>query len=266
MEDANDVVSAASKILESEAAKNLLSPVTKEIGGFLGMIANLARFYATENLSSIFTKWGKFYASGRSLDPENFKKVMPLLPLASMVSDDELQEKWAALLESTATQDDCLPSLGYTLSQLTAEEVRYLDRLWKVVTSPGDVLKATYKMGKMPLTFISLISHFDPNINTAINQAELQIFHGMFTEEQKANYERFQYARLILDDLIRLGIISQNQKVEPGRYVKFQNYEIPVDRSGTVLHSEFSFSEYGISFMKAVTTKPSDAAQSATAG
>ena len=35
---------------------------------------------------------------------EAFKKIMPLLPLASMVSNDELQEKWALLMESTATE------------------------------------------------------------------------------------------------------------------------------------------------------------------
>src|SRR5216683_6829015 len=123
MGDPNNPLSDAIKILVSEPANNLLSPVTKEVGELLGTIANLAGFYMTGNLESIFTKWAKFRRGGRKLDAEEFKKVMPLLQLASMVSDDELQGNWAALMENTAVQGGCLPSFGQTLSQLTAEEV-----------------------------------------------------------------------------------------------------------------------------------------------
>ena len=59
-----------------------------------------------------------------------FAAAVPLLQAASVQTDEELQERWAALLEcSVASPDDVLPSFGLTLSQLTAEEARYLQRL-----------------------------------------------------------------------------------------------------------------------------------------
>lgn len=71
------------------------------------------------------------------IDAADFECVMPLLPAASMQSAGELQDLRAALFESAATADvDYLPSFGQTLSQLTAEEAKFLDRLWKFVTQP----------------------------------------------------------------------------------------------------------------------------------
>jgi hypothetical protein len=176
MGDPNNQLSDAMKILDSEPVKNLLSPVTKEVGEFLGQIANLARFYATENLEAIFTKWARGRRNGRTIDAEAFKRVMPLLPLAAMVSGDELQEKWAVLMESAATEDNCLPSFGQTLSQLTAEEVRYLDRLWKIVLQPTDYV-SIHRFGREPLSYSSLVQTFDPDIN-AVNPAEFQNLRG----------------------------------------------------------------------------------------
>lgn len=179
----NNPLSDAAKILESEPAKNLLSPPTKEIGEFLGTLANLTRFYATENLERILKKWAEFRRRC-TLSAEEFKKVMPLLPLASMVSDEELQKRWAALMESTATDNGCLPSFGQTLAQLTSEEVRYIDRLWKVVSSPTDYL-STNRPGREPLSYTNLVQVLDPGINAGVNPAEWELFRERFTDEQK---------------------------------------------------------------------------------
>jgi hypothetical protein len=244
MGDPNNPLSYAKEILDSEPGKNLLSPVTKEVGEFLGTIANMARFYATENLEKIFTKWAKCRRSGRTSDVEAFKRVMPLLPLASMVSEDELQEKWAVLMESTATEDSCLPSFGQTLAQLTAEEVRYLDRLWKFVLKPIDDYVSEHRFGREPLSYSNLVQTFNPDINPGINAAEWKILREQFTDEQKANYERLGRALLVIEDLIRLGII-----------VKDQVAKHPLELRQTKTRSAYSFSEYGVSFMQAVTVK-----------
>ena len=45
-----------------------LHPITKEVGEFLGTVANLTRFYATENLEKIFTKWTKAHRTGYTID------------------------------------------------------------------------------------------------------------------------------------------------------------------------------------------------------
>lgn len=241
MPNLDDPLSCAMEILDSEPGKNLLSPVTKEVGEFLGTLANMARFYATENLEKVFTKWAKC-RRGRTIDVEAFKKVMPLLPLASMVSEDELQEKWAVLMESTATEDSSLPSFGQTLSQLTAEEVRYLDRLWKFVLKPIEAYVSPHRFGREPLSYSNLLQVFNPDINAGVSPIERKIFK--FTDEQKANYERLGHAMLVIEDLLRLGIIVKDQVTERGR-----------EPNQTKVRFIYPFSEYGVSFMQAVTVK-----------
>ncbi|MGB6481997.1 MAG: hypothetical protein WBE86_00765 [Candidatus Acidiferrales bacterium] len=54
MDNPTNLPDAISGILNSEPAKNLLSPVSKEVGEFLGSVASLARFYITNNLETIF--------------------------------------------------------------------------------------------------------------------------------------------------------------------------------------------------------------------
>jgi hypothetical protein len=116
--DPNELISEVTKVL-AEPINNILSPPTKEIGELLGTIANLCRFYATENLASIFKEWAKYRRGERLLNGDDLRKVIPLLPSASMVRDDELQEKWARLMESTVNGDGRCAAFGQTLSQLS---------------------------------------------------------------------------------------------------------------------------------------------------
>lgn len=261
MGDANDPLTAAIEVLKSEPATNLLSPVTKEVGEFLGTVANLARFYATKNIESIFTKWAHERGGQRALTGEDFRRVMPLLPLASMVSDDELQDRWAALMESTATDDGSLPSFGQTLAQLTSEEVRYLDRLRKRVAPPAWQLSLN-RPGRDPVSYITLVKEFDPGVDPGVNPSERKYFGDQMTDEQKANYERLVRADLVIEDLIRLGIITEIPVVEPERYLQIGNKKIPTGRSRTVLRSQYSFSQYGVAFMEAVTPARDEASAS----
>lgn len=248
-----NLADAISRILESEQGKNLLSPVTSEVGEFLGTVASLARFYITDNLERIFTKWANA-RNGRPLDPEGVKKIMPLLPVASMVSDAELQEKWVALLETTVTDPDCLPSFGETLSQLSVEEVQYLDRLWKAILNSSKYLY-TYEFGRATLDYVGLIENFDPSINAGLSPSEYHTFKEQLSEAQQTNYKRLTHAKVVIDDLIRIGILAETQVAEPDRYVNFGEGKIPIEQSQTVLRSQYSFSRYGVMFMQAVTPK-----------
>lgn len=252
MSDQKDPLSQAIEVLNAEPVKNLLSPVTNEIGQMLGVVASCARFYMTENLEKVFTKWAAS-RRGAVLGDEDYKKIMPLLPAVAMVSDEELQEKWATLLESTATNSKCLPSFGPTLSQLSVEEVQYLDRLWVVVTTPTHL--TSFEPGKGSLSYGNLIEYYDPAINTGVSYAEMTLYKDRYSEEQKANFERLQHAKLIIDNLIRVGILSEKQIVEPGRSADFGGVKVALQGSGTKFRSEYSFSPYGISFMRAVTPR-----------
>ena len=117
------------KTLDSEPVRNLLGPLTKNLGLLLGQVSDVARFYTEQNLSSIFTKWA-VQRKGEPLGSRGFKRVLPLLRDAAMQSDDELQERWASLLENVANDTKMFyASFGQTLSQITSAEARYLDRI-----------------------------------------------------------------------------------------------------------------------------------------
>ena len=142
---AGEIVKGA---LDSELVKDLLGPMAQNLGLIMGKISDIARFYAEDNLGKIFKKWAG-QRKGKPLDAAAFRRVLPLLRDAAMQSDDELQERWASLLENVATTaNGVLPSFGQTLSQLTPAEARYLDRVWEHVsaprvTTPGNVRAET---------------------------------------------------------------------------------------------------------------------------
>jgi hypothetical protein len=240
MSESSDPLSAIQKILDSELVKNLFGPATKHVGEGLGIVADLTGFYMTQNLARIFTKWARHREA--RLDAEEFQRVMPLLPNASMASEDELQEKWATLMESAVTNSDFLRSFGQTLSQLSVEEARFLDTLWEIVMAPRDFLSIRHP-GRSPISHSNMVRNFDPTINSGVNRAEFEVFNHRMTMEQKENYRRYEHAELVIDDLVRLGLLSAEPVLHPNRF----------ERSGVTPVPQYSFSEYGVSFMQAVT-------------
>lgn len=95
---------------------------------------------------------------------EEFKKVLPLLPLASVQSDDDLQARWAALLEHTATDGSALPSFGQTLSELSAEEAKFLDRLFSAILQAASHPLTRGIPTEVPISRHGLIHAYDSSI------------------------------------------------------------------------------------------------------
>ena len=235
MSDEHQLAEALGKVLDSEPVKNLLSPMTKEVGELLGTIANVVKFYATDQLKNVFTKWAKNRSeNAKTIDASDFQRIMPLLPYAAMQSDDDLQERWAALLESTVSNpDETLPSFGQTLSQINADEAKFLDRLQEEVNRekpqyPPNSPLASRRAGE--LNYLELSKVYDPKNLADLDSAGL-----------KPLAER---ADLVINDLIRLGIIQMRSKPTVAR-------EVPAFASGTT--DWYSISPYGRSFIRAVT-------------
>jgi hypothetical protein len=129
----------------TDAGKKLITPVAEQIGLALGDLAGIYHFYQNENLGKIFSKWGQSRKEKPPLTEEEIRKILPLIPLASVQSDDDLQSRWAALLEHTATSESgSLPSFGQTLSQLTSDEAKFIDRLFKFEMKPTPYLPQHY--------------------------------------------------------------------------------------------------------------------------
>lgn len=239
-----DAANATAKLLETEPVKNLACPPTQEIGLTLGTIASVFRFYVEDNLVKLFPRWAR-QRNNRPVSNEEVRKVLPLLQAASLQHEEELQERWAALLESTLSNPgNVLPSFGQTLSQLTAEEARFLDRLWGLATRPSPCLEE-YAFGRRRFDHSALLSAYDPNI-FAMNPAERALFDKRLTAEQRANYDRLQQAELVFQDLERLGILSRDQVTERNPFPS--PFGAPVR-----LETAYSISEYGVRFIQAVT-------------
>jgi hypothetical protein len=257
MDDPNQPIEGAFlQALESGPVKNLVNPVTKHLGETLGYIGDIVRFYSHQNLAKIFTKWAEAERGGKSLDEQEFKRVMPLLPLAAQVSDDELQDRWAALLESAARGDEgFLPSFGQTLSHLTAEEAKFAKRLH---TKACDGVSSRYfDPGLHPLgEENAIIKLYDPSIKTSY-----QVWDRPEIEEKKANYEKLAKALLIVQDLERLGILEG--KSEPESYWELPDsigdYRLEPRVAGNRIplesRIEYRFTQYGLSFLRAVSPK-----------
>jgi hypothetical protein len=241
--DENDLIAkTVEKALDSEPVKNLLGPVTQELGLIGDDIGSILRFYVNRNLRRIFTKWAE-QRNEKPLPPDtDMGKLMPLLQLASMQDNDELQERWAALLDNAVkTPDGVLPSFGQTLSQLTAQEARYVHHLYVHV-------EAKRKRG----------------FNNTLELGRENDLLGLYDERLRAmSYARAEQlkkelgqAQLAIDDVKRLGIIAERQEI--GR-LNISERDIrsigalSTKIQDTELESVYSLTEYGVSFVRAVT-------------
>ncbi|HCT59408.1 MAG TPA: hypothetical protein DGA22_00845 [Acidobacterium sp.] len=255
---AKAVGESVGKILDSEVAKNLLAPVTTELGLALGEIGSAFRFYVSENLKTVFKKWAN-QRQGQPVDPEQFQRVLPLLQDASLQSDDALQERWAALLESTVTRpENVLPSFGNTLSQLTAHEARYLDELWTAMNRKFPVKGEPYRRNERLFDFRFMMFVFDPQLSTQLlaeYKARRMLHQPVSQAEMNASAKRDEL-RLIIQDFKRLGIIGTKTELAQGSSSWIETDEKAVEIPGEVaLFEQTFFTPYGRGFIKAVRPK-----------
>jgi hypothetical protein len=150
--------------------------------------------------------------------------------------------------------DGYMPSFGHTLSEMSAEEAQYLDRLWKFFSQPLD-FTSEYPPAMWPVDQTKLIDIYDPEMPTGINAVEMQIYKDKMSEGQLAGYARLLHAQFIIEDLVRLGILVQMQRAEARDHYALNGLPMPMKGGPTVLKLEYSLTHYGVNFIRAVTTK-----------
>ncbi|WP_047495898.1 Abi-alpha family protein [Terriglobus sp. TAA 43] len=239
------------KVLETEVSRNLLLPAAQEVGKMMGQVAEIARFYANDAAEKIFTKWSE-NRKGRPVTKEEYKRVLPLLPSVAFAIDDEMHDSWARLLQATSeSRDGVLPSFGQTLSQLTPEEARFLDRIWKHVTAPNPY-NSGKRFGRDELTLLDLRDLYRPQLN-APSPAEMRVLKSRMTAEQIEAFEEMTNFELIINDLERLALLEKVVKFgadSPSIHeIAGEKVSIP-GRSGTM--TRYALSQYGVNFIQAV--------------
>lgn len=238
--------------LNSELVKDLLGPMARNFGLIFGQIGDIARFYTEDNLAKIFKKWAA-RRRGKPLDAEAFRRVLPLLRDAAMQSDDELQDRWASLLDNLAAEaDGVLPSFGQVLSQLTPTEARYLDRIWECVSAPKGYNSGKRK-GRDDLSFANLVDIYNPEIR-APSPAEMNMHRSRMSAEQIAAFDEMTNFELMLHDLERLNLLEKKVVYIPGRmmWIETDIAEVPAGHSEGGTKTTYALTQYGVSFILAV--------------
>lgn len=248
-----DVVSdTLSKSLE-KPVENLLGPVTTELGLTLGDLGSAFRFYVSCHMYKVLTKWAEL-RKGKPLDSSHFQRVLPLLQDASLQSDDELQERWAALLESTVESDSVLPSFGRTLSQLTAEEARCVSDLWERVQRQESEANRLFHPDGRFFSYDFMMRAFDPELSHTSAYHGRNYLRRPHSREQQEGIDKLERLHLIAQDIERLGIIGTSTQIVPGRskWIETDEKEMEIPGESGLNERKF-FTPYGESFIKAVT-------------
>ena len=74
-------------------------------------------------------------------------------------------------------------------------------------------------------------------------------------DDDRATYAKLNYIELVIQDLIRLGIISRTEKAEAKDHYLLGETPMPMRGSETVLKTEYALTHYGVSFIRAVSGK-----------
>lgn len=182
----------------------------------------------------------------------------PLLRDAAMQSDDELQDRWASLLENVANNTNgVLPSFGQTLAQLTPAEARYLDRIWAYVSAPQERLSAM-RHGRDELSYSNLVNIYNPTLR-APSPAEMRVHKHRMTPEQIMAFEEVTNFELMLHDLERLNLLGKQAEYSPGRtsYREIAREEIAFPSGDGRTIVKYALTQYGVNFIWAVRPKRS---------
>jgi len=125
------------KIASSGAADKLMELVLKGFGPSvekLGLIGgDFVGEFSWNNLRRIHARMRKkLEQAERKPKAIPLRLLVPILESASVEDDKTLQEMWAGLLATASQETDKFsPSLAETLKQLTPDEARFIDKLYR---------------------------------------------------------------------------------------------------------------------------------------
>jgi len=107
----------------------LAGPAAEEIGLTL---KDHVRVFRLKRQIRLFERVKKILADA-NMEPGHvpFKLLLPMVENASVEEDDDLQDRWAAMLANAAIKRDVHPSFPEILKQLNEKEVLYLDACYE---------------------------------------------------------------------------------------------------------------------------------------
>lgn len=160
----------------TDVLRDLLGPAAKEIGLGLGdsfRVWRLKRIVRLlEDVRQIASR------AGLRLKPVAPRILFPLLEAASLEDDEDLHQRWAALLTNAASPEfdaRVLPPFPDILSHLTSIEAQFLDRAFDEVTQEDAKIRVAFREGNPGITLV-------PLVNSPISEKTLAIIQPVMVE------------------------------------------------------------------------------------
>jgi hypothetical protein len=113
----------------SQAARAVLSEVIGDASKPLrGMVSDQFGYWRLKRLSRLAEKTRTFAGADVQLAPVALRTLVPLLDAGSIEEDDDMQDRWAALLARAGMRPDAIPpSFVEILRALSPEEAQVLE-------------------------------------------------------------------------------------------------------------------------------------------
>lgn len=173
---------------------DLLGPAAEEAGEYLRWRVQVFR----ESRMKRFTERTKAIFAERQKRPEPvpLKMLLPIIEAASVEEDDELQDRWAALLVSCSGERRItVPAAPEILKQLNNWEVMLLQRCFDSFSGDMEVLYPYPQPWKRPMT--AVVTHW---------WGDLRVPYGL---QSPGLTESHDFAAM-LGNLERLGLLEKD--------------------------------------------------------
>jgi hypothetical protein len=203
----------------ADILKQILGPAAEETGALIGTELRMLRYKRALRLFQRVREYSR--TAGIEVAAVKPKLLLPILNNATIEEDDDLQDRWAALLmnASGVTGDNLvLPSYVEILRQLTRNEAVLLDSIFDKVTAalaehyPNYPITGNWAylvdLGRWPV-----ILHLYSDLGLSRHSASVLLNYKKnrlrMTAEMVEDYTRF---RLSFETLLRLELLKE---IEP---------------------------------------------------
>jgi hypothetical protein len=210
-----------------DLAGRLFGPFADELGGMLGDRFRVFRFRQT----ILLLEKVKRIAERTGFEPGAVpvKVLLPILDHAAIECDEDLHNRWAALLATACnpqTQSEVLPAFSLILAALTSPQAKMLDAIFQHVVNQirneSDYRLRPTWAPMIELGNVTALIAFDEQLNAIPSPETAEEF------EQKEYSDLMDRFRVGLDNLIRLGLLERKWNVGRSGYSS-DPYENPLD-------------------------------------
>jgi hypothetical protein len=133
MNEAGEILKSGLVDKAADLLHKLAGPMAEEFGAMFG---DKVRVYRLKNLVATMQKTERILRDA-GLPPNAVppRLLLPIFETSSVEDNETLQEMWAGLLATASQQTDSVsPSFIETLKQLTPDEARHLERIFRRIT------------------------------------------------------------------------------------------------------------------------------------